>query len=104
MTYEIPPRHQVHLVYDDPSFLSLLHSAQDGDQRSQELVILATLPLVFSLTSDEDEVSELICCLYEKILPKWTETFQWGGHAKRYLTWRLRDLRRLEQKRVARGY
>jgi hypothetical protein len=104
MTYRIPRAHQIRLSYDAPGFLCLLHSAQDGDQVSRDMVILATMPLVFNLTTDEDEVAELVVHLFEKVLPRWVETYLWAGHVKRLLTWRLQTLRREAQRRRTRGF
>lgn len=104
MTYRIPNNGWVQYSYDQLPFLTLLHSAQDGDPTAASLVVLATLPIIFSLTSDEDEISDLILYIYENVLPKWTETYQWAGHAKRKLTWRLGDIRKQERRRQARGF
>lgn len=91
------------MTYGSRAFLLLLHEAQDGSQLAKDAVVLASLPIIYQLTQDEDEVQELIVWLYERVIPRWTEVHWWGGHAKRLLVWRLMDLRKKEDRRRKRG-
>ena len=91
------------MTYGSRAFLLLLHEAQDGSQLAKDAVVLASLPLIYGLTRDEDEVQELIVWLYERVIPRWTEVYWWGGHARRFLYQRLMNLRKMDTRRRARG-
>lgn len=104
MTYRIPRSQQITAVYDSVEFLNYLRSAQEGSPIARDLVVMATMPLIFQLTSDEDEVSELVVCVYERVIPQWTEARLYCPHAQRHLRWRLLDLRKFDKRRRERGF
>lgn len=89
--------------FDSPTFITLLQGAQDGDIHCRQLVILATLPVIWSLSPCMDEAQDLIVHLVEYVIPKWTEVRPWGLHANVCLSSKLKTLRRTRARRRERG-
>jgi hypothetical protein len=56
------------------------------------------MPMVWTLTQDEDEQQDLVVHLLEYTLPRYSFAQPWGVHVKVTLTSKLLTLRRTEQR------
>lgn len=89
--------------YNDPSFVAMLMSAQDGHAAAQQLVVMASVPIVWSLSPDADEAQNLFVHILEYVIPKWDGVMPWALRCTVCCRSRLLTLRRTRQRRRDRG-
>lgn len=93
----------MNIDYNSMAFTTTLLSAQEGDPKCLQLVVLATLPVVWSLRPNNDEAQDLIVHIMEYVVPRWSASRPWALHATVCLSSKLKTLRRTRSRRRQRG-